>query len=134
MSDSEPSYQIGSSIPVVRMLEEADSKAFYLDYLGYSIDWEHRFGDNSPLYMQIRLGDSVIHLDGHANEDSPTVEVRVPVVGIDEFCADLQSRAAKLGLEQPVIVDPRYEGRGTDLNLLDPAGNIVVCWRRDDLQ
>ena len=37
------------------MLDEKKSKAFYIDYLGYKVDWEHRFNDDSqsPLYMQI---------------------------------------------------------------------------------
>ena len=51
-------FQIGSSIPVLRMTDESAAKAFYANYLGFEIEWEHRFEDNpdSPLYMQIRLG------------------------------------------------------------------------------
>ena len=57
-------FQIGSSIPVLRMSEEAAAKAFYVDFLGFEIEWEHRFEDSpeSPLFMQIRLGQAVIHL------------------------------------------------------------------------
>ena len=59
-------FQTGSSIPVLRMSEEAAAKAFYVDFLGFEIEWENRFEDSpeSPLYMQIRLGQAVIHLNG----------------------------------------------------------------------
>ncbi|MGI9244724.1 MAG: glyoxalase superfamily protein [Verrucomicrobiales bacterium] len=132
--DSRPpnQFSIGSSIPVLRMLDEAAAKAFYLDYLGYQIDWEHRFNpdiEGSPLYMQIRLGESVLHLDGHAGADSPVAEVRVPVVGLDAYHQGLCDRPG--GIETPDVADPRYEGKGTDLNLTDPSGNRLVFWRRE---
>ena len=46
-------FQIGSSIPVLRMSEEAAAKAFYVNFLGFEIEWEHRFEDSpeSLLYM-----------------------------------------------------------------------------------
>jgi len=50
------------------MLDEDKAKAFYLDYLGFQVDWEARQSLTSPLYMQIRLGDALLHLDGHAGE------------------------------------------------------------------
>jgi hypothetical protein len=121
-------FAIGSSIPVVRMLYEAKAKAFYVDFLGFEIEWVHRFSDTAPLYMQIRLGDSVIHLNGHAEEDAPITEVRIPVRGIDAFCEHL--RAKLMSGPKPSLVDPRYEGEGTDMNIYDPSGNLLVFWRR----
>ena len=122
-------FGIGSSIPVLRMLDEADTRAFYIDILGFAIDWEHRFepeSADSPLYMQVRLGDAVLHLDGHKDRDAPVTEVRIPVRRIEEFCADLRARWP--GSDKPEAVDPRYEGRNTDLNLIDPSGNLLVFW------
>ena len=42
--------------PIFRMFDEAKAREFYIDYLGFEIDWEHRFHDGAPLYMQVRLG------------------------------------------------------------------------------
>ena len=44
-------FQIGSSIPVLRMSEEVAAKAFYVNFLGFEIEWEHRFEESpeSPL-------------------------------------------------------------------------------------
>ena len=122
------SFALESSIPVLRMLDESLTRDFYLAYLGYEIDWEHRFGEDetSPLYMQIHRGDSVIHLNGHADEDSSICEVRIPVRNLQSFCDYLCTK--EKANEKLEIVDPRYEGRPTDLNLLDPTGNHLVFW------
>ena len=83
MKENDNPFGFESSVPVLRMLDEAKAKAFYVDYLGYQVDWEHRFSPDSPLYMQIHLGPSVIHLNGHATEETPTAEVRIPVKDIE---------------------------------------------------
>lgn len=126
--DALKAFSVKSSIPVLRMLNEAKTKSFYLNELGYETDWEHRFSESptSPLYMQIHLGESVLHLNGHADEDSPVCEVRIPVQGLDAFCEHL--RQNETHIENLEIVDPRYEGRPTDLNIIDPSGNQLVFW------
>jgi hypothetical protein len=45
------------------MPDEAKAKAFYLDYLGFEVDWESRIKPTAPLSMQIHLGEAVIHLN-----------------------------------------------------------------------
>ena len=125
-------FQIGSSIPVLRMFDERAAHAFYVDYLGFEIEWEHRFEENprSPLYMQIRLGQAVIHLNGHATQDTPYAEVRIPVRGVQAYCNHLRAKEAKF--PKPSVVDPRYAGRKTDMNLIDPFENYLVFWEPGD--
>ena len=48
--------------PILRIFDEAKARAFYLDFLGFAVDWEHRFADGAPLYMQVARGDLVLHL------------------------------------------------------------------------
>ncbi len=128
MHETERGFSIESSIPVLRMLDESKAKSFYLDFLGFQVDWEHRLNGepNSPLYMQIRNGKSVLHLNGHAEVDSPVCEVRIPVRGLERYCEYLCAK--ETGQEKPEVVDPRYEGRNTDMNIIDPFGNHLVFW------
>ena len=124
-----PPFSVGSSIPVLRMLDEEKNKRFYLEFLGYTCDWEHRFtpdSADSPLYMQIRLGESVIHLNGHADSEAPTTEVRIPVKGLQAYCDHLSEKCQ--GDEKPELVDPRYSGENQDMNIYDPSGNLLVFW------
>jgi catechol 2,3-dioxygenase-like lactoylglutathione lyase family enzyme len=30
-------------IPILRIFDEAKARAFYVDWLGFKVDWEHRF-------------------------------------------------------------------------------------------
>jgi catechol 2,3-dioxygenase-like lactoylglutathione lyase family enzyme len=41
------------AIPILRIFSVDKAKEFYLDFLGFKLDWEHRFGDNFPLYAQV---------------------------------------------------------------------------------
>ena len=70
---------------------------------------------------------AMIHLNGHANEASPVAEVRIPVQGIQHYCDYLRGKIS--GDEKPEVVDPRYEGEGTDMNIYDPSGNLLVFWK-----
>src|SRR5262245_43479470 len=45
--------QFKDAIPILRIFAVDKAKEFYVDFLGFAIDWEHRFGDNFPLYAQI---------------------------------------------------------------------------------
>ena len=44
---------IENIIPVFRVLDERKSREFYIDFLGFSIEFEHRFGENYPLYLGV---------------------------------------------------------------------------------
>ena len=43
----------GITTPILRIFDEAKAKEFYVDFLGFKVDWEHRFEEGLPLYMQI---------------------------------------------------------------------------------
>jgi hypothetical protein len=43
----------GKTTPILRIFDEAKAKEFYIDFLGFKVDWEHRFEAGLPLYMQI---------------------------------------------------------------------------------
>jgi Glyoxalase superfamily protein len=50
------------TIPILRSFDETKAREFYVDYLAFKIDWEHRFDPNAPLYMQVSRGDLLLHL------------------------------------------------------------------------
>ena len=115
-------FQIGSSIPVIRMLDEDPAIRFYLEFLGFTEDWRHRFRVETPLYMQVRLGAATLHLDGHSASTTPTSTVRFPVVDLEQYKSSLFSRN-KLGLELE-MVKPR--GTNLELCLEDPSSNLLI--------
>ena len=46
----------GKTKPILRIFDESKVKEFYIHFLGFKIDWEHRFEEGLPLYMQIIKG------------------------------------------------------------------------------
>ena len=52
-------------IPVLRVFDIGKADEFYQGFLGFSVDWDHRFDPNAPLYRQISRGDLILHLSEH---------------------------------------------------------------------
>jgi len=42
---------------VLRIFSVEKAKEFYVDYLGFQVDWEHRFEDMTPVYVQVSRGE-----------------------------------------------------------------------------
>lgn len=51
-------------IPILRILDEAKAREFYVDYLGFTVTSEHRFEANFPLFMSVARNDFKIFLNG----------------------------------------------------------------------
>ncbi|MES9754348.1 glyoxalase superfamily protein, partial [Bacillus wiedmannii] len=44
--------------PIFRIFDVEKAKLFYIDFLGFKMDWEHRYEEHMPLYIQISLHDA----------------------------------------------------------------------------
>jgi catechol 2,3-dioxygenase-like lactoylglutathione lyase family enzyme len=68
------------------------AKEFYLDFLGFRIDWEHRFADDAPVYMQIARGDLVLDLSDHHGGGSPGATVYVCTTGPQDLHLEIVAK------------------------------------------
>src|SRR5262245_3296587 len=68
--------------PIMRIFDEAKAKEFYVGFLGFELDWEHRFGDNFPLYAAVSRAGLVLHLSGHHGDATPGSTVFVRMKGV----------------------------------------------------
>lgn len=114
---------IGSANPILRIFDVAKAREFYLDFLGFTLDWEHRFGDNFPLYCQVSRSGLTLHLSEHSGDASPGARVFVRMTGIEAFHKELHSqdyRFMKPGLEEAPW--------GREVTVTDPFSNrITFC-------
>lgn len=39
------------TIPILRIFSVDKAREFYVGFLGFTVDWEHRFDPEAPLYM-----------------------------------------------------------------------------------
>ncbi|MGA3188471.1 MAG: glyoxalase superfamily protein [Bryobacteraceae bacterium] len=109
------------TVPILRIFSVEKAKEFYLGFLGFTIDWEHRFEEALPLYMQISRGNLVLHLSEHHGDGSPGASIRVEMTGLDEFHAELIAK--KYGYGRPGIVEEPWGERR--VTALDPFHNRI---------
>lgn len=55
-------------VPQLRMTDAARSLQFYVDGLGFTVDWEHRFEPGLPLFAQLSRAGQRIFLTGHSGD------------------------------------------------------------------
>lgn len=113
----------GPAIPIFRIFDVAKAREFYLDFLGMTLDWEHRFEDDLPLYSQVTRGALVLHLSEHAGDASPAARVFVWTRDVRGFQQELAAKAyayMRPGLEQ--------REWGLEMTVTDPFGNrLTFC-------
>ena len=80
-----------SAIPILRSFDEAKAKEFYVTFLGFKVDWDHRFAEEMPLYMQISSGDCVLHLSEHHGDCAPGARVRIETPDLDAYLDGLRA-------------------------------------------
>jgi uncharacterized glyoxalase superfamily protein PhnB len=94
--------KLQSPIPILRSFDEVKAKEFYVGFLGFNIDWEHRFEDNTPLYMQLSKDGCIIHLSEHHGDSSPGTSLRITTKNLDSYHRELidkQYKNAKPGIQ-----------------------------------
>lgn len=110
--------QISAAIPILRIFSVDKAKEFYVGFLGFSIDWEHRFEPALPLYAQVRRSGLTLHLSEHHGDATPGSTVFVPVDDIDSLHAELLGKT--YGYARPGV---QTVGWGRLMEVADPFGN-----------
>jgi catechol 2,3-dioxygenase-like lactoylglutathione lyase family enzyme len=84
--------------PILRILDETKAKKFYVAFLGFKIDWEHRA--EGPLYMQISLGECVLHLSEHDGDASPGAAIKLHTDKVEEYVEELVAKVYPPGVAE----------------------------------
>jgi len=116
------------AIPILRIFDITKAREFYLDFLGFTLDREHRFGDDFPLYMQVSRGSLLLHLSEHHGDSCPGATVLVQMRGIADFHRELTAknyRFARPGLEEA-------PWNALIVQVTDPFGNRLTFSQPND--
>jgi catechol 2,3-dioxygenase-like lactoylglutathione lyase family enzyme len=116
------SFQVDKVIPVLRIFDVEKAKEFYIGWLGFTVDWEHRFEKSFPLYMQVSKGEIVLHLTEHYGDCSPGSKVLLQVRGIEELHGQLIAKNYSYG--RPGIELAPWNAK--TMELIDPFGNKLL--------
>jgi uncharacterized glyoxalase superfamily protein PhnB len=106
-------------VPIFRIFDEAKAREFYVGFLGFTIDWEHRFEPDAPLYMQVSRGGCTLHLSEHVGDACPGSTAFVRVTGIDEYHTELIAKKYKYN--RPGLEIAPWNAKC--MEVIDPFGN-----------
>jgi catechol 2,3-dioxygenase-like lactoylglutathione lyase family enzyme len=142
----------GPAVPILRIFDRAKAVEFYVDYLGFTLDWEHGgHADHSPLYAQVTRGAARLHLSEHHGDASPGGAALIPVSDVEALHEELHEHDydyARPGIRDEdwgrviVVVDPFHNrlvfhepvAEGVEPRATEAAGPIELSYQLDCTQ
>ncbi|RVX40812.1 catechol 2,3-dioxygenase-like lactoylglutathione lyase family enzyme [Nonomuraea polychroma] len=127
-----------TTIPVLRVFSEEAAKDFYVDFLGFTLDFGGPArGPGTPFYGQVSRPGTTLQLSEHAYQAGPGATVDIWLAGLDglweELSAYVQERNLRIwgpGIWVPDIMKVEWDARV--LILADPFGNHLRLSEPDD--
>ncbi len=113
--------QFDRVIPTLRMFDIEKTRAFYFDFLGFKLDFEHRFHDGAPLFMGVSRGEARLYLSQHHGDGSPGAHITIEMTGIDAYHAEVAAK--HYAFYNPAIEKMEWGTR--EMAVIDPAGNRI---------
>lgn len=111
-------------IPALRMTQYARSKEFYVEKLGFTLEWEHRFGPSMPVFCAIARDGMRIYLSEHRGDCEVGGLVHFLIDSVDAWHEEFRRRGVhaseapndSLGFRNMTIKDPD----GNQLRFMEP--------------
>jgi catechol 2,3-dioxygenase-like lactoylglutathione lyase family enzyme len=116
------------TVPIFRIFSLEKAREFYLDFLGFKVEWEHRFEPDAPVFMQVSRGGLAINLSEHHGDGTPGSIVYVYITGVKALhreLTDKKYRHNRPGLQQ-------QDWGMTELTVTDPFNNRITFGERTE--
>jgi catechol 2,3-dioxygenase-like lactoylglutathione lyase family enzyme len=113
------SLAVQQTVPILRIFDVAKAKEFYVGFLGFAVDWEHKFDGVSPVYMEVSRGGCTLHLSEHHGDCCPGSTVFLRVTGLEDFHREITAKG--YGYLRPGIESTFYGSKC--MEVIDPFGN-----------
>jgi len=107
------------AIPIFRIFDMAKAREFYVDFLGFRVDWEHRFDETAPLYMQVSRDGLLLHLSEHHGDACPGSTAVVQTTGLEAYHREITAKGYRF--MRPGIEVAPWNARV--MEVIDPFGN-----------
>jgi catechol 2,3-dioxygenase-like lactoylglutathione lyase family enzyme len=113
-------------IPTLRIFDYDKTIEFYVNWLGFKINWMHEFeAGTTPKFMQASLGDIVLYLSEHHGDGSPGVHITIEDFnGLKEYHKQLIAKKYKYN--RPGLEIPFWDENSITMTVIDPVGNQLT--------
>ena len=118
---SDSSMVVSEVIPILRIFDVGKAREFYEGFLGFKMNWEHRYSPVLPLYAEIERAGMKLHLSEHHGDASPGSTVFVWMTGLRAFHAELMEK--RYGYSRPGLETTEYGALLVEVP--DPFGNRI---------
>ena len=99
------------SVPILRIFDEAKARKFWIGFLSFTVDWEHRFDPDAPLYMQVSRDGCVLHLTEHHGDYSPGAAMRMATGNWQLATGNMDALQAELLEKNTLMPGPALKSR-----------------------
>jgi uncharacterized glyoxalase superfamily protein PhnB len=106
-------------VPVLQIDDGDAAKAYYIDRLGFELDFEWRHEPGFPVFMGVKKGDLYLHLSEHGKGHSGT-EIYVFVDDVNAWRATCEKNG--VAISQPLEAKP---WGSTEMAITDPSRNLL---------
>jgi len=113
--------KLAPAVPIFRIFDLALAKRFYIDWLGFTVDWEHQFSPTSPHYLQVSRDGTKLHLSEHYGDSTPGSKAFIEIDDVTAFHDELKSRPNP-NMNPGIATAP---WRAKILDVIDPFGNRI---------
>ena len=117
--------QIKSTTPILSSSDKDKAKEFYVNFLEFEIEFEHRFEENLPLYLGLIKGGFRLHLSEHYGDSNPITSIRIELANLESYHKKLSDKNYKHS--RPSIIKQDW---GTmEMIITDPFGNKLIFYK-----
>ncbi|RWY49307.1 glyoxalase superfamily protein [Mucilaginibacter gilvus] len=110
--------------PIFRIFDYDKAIEFYVDWLGFTIDWEHE-PDGSPIYLQVSFQGIVLHLTEHYGDCTPGGRIHIEdFKGLREYHKQLKGKKYKY--YNPGLEKASWDPKVITMQVGDPFGNRLT--------
>ena len=104
--------------PQLRMTSWKRTRAFYVDGLGFAVDWEHRFEPGFPVFAQVTRDGLSLFLTEHTGDCQVGGAAYFVVDDVDALYREISARGIK-----PSELPGDTEWHAREMTVTDPDGN-----------
>jgi len=112
--------------PVLRIFDYDKTIEFYVDWLGFKVDWIHEFEKGTgPKFIQVSLKDVMLFLSEHHGDSSPGLHIHImDFEGLEAY--HQQIAAKKYKYNRPGLQVPFWNENAISMTIIDPFGNHIT--------
>src|SRR5262245_32043560 len=112
-------------VPALRITDYERSKVYYVERLGFSVEWEHRFEPRLPVFMSVVRDDMRIFLSEHSGDCQVGGLVHFYIPDVDNWYREFKDKGVvvselpndDLGFRNMTVTDPD----GNQLRFMAPS-------------